>query len=141
MLLLTSVVFPPKLWRDAVAWLARSSLCLLSSASFALFARISSLRCCCILLVPQTHLRRRSEQNGNGMVLGLLVVELMVSLQRGICDVWLSRSLRLSSAVLKGNSVTVMVVGALSNGITTFFHATGRVYSRLAGAMWRQGIS
>jgi len=45
------------LGRDAVAWLARSSLCRLSSASFAFFARISSRRCC-ILPTPYTHFRQ-----------------------------------------------------------------------------------
>lgn len=43
----------PMLARPAVVWL-RSSLCRLSSASFALLARISSRRCC-IVLVPQSH--------------------------------------------------------------------------------------
>lgn len=44
----------PVLCRLAVAWLARSSLCRLSSASLAFFARISSRRCC-ILTSLQSH--------------------------------------------------------------------------------------
>lgn len=51
------------LWRPANAWLARSSLCRFSSASFAFLARISSRRCC-IMLFALAHHQRRTQLDG-----------------------------------------------------------------------------